>query len=72
MSRRSLAKGPGSISNIRSSRISRHVYAPWLGSPRDSTSRSHGGINLQLTALPGIIAGVCVWFFVVFCFWIKR
>lgn len=66
MNPNSLAKGPGSIDNIRSSRIIRHVYTMWLGSPRDLTSWSHRGIKLQLIALPGIIVGFCIFFFVGF------
>lgn len=55
MNQDSLAKTPGPINNIRSCGVIRNVYIVCLGSPRDLTSWSHGGIELQLIALLDII-----------------
>ena len=40
----------------------RNVDTTGLGSPRDLTSWSQGGRKLQLIALPGIVAGIFLFF----------
>lgn len=55
--RDSPTKALGPSNSIRSSSVIKNVDTTGLGSSRDLTSWSQGGRELQLIALPGIVAG---------------
>lgn len=69
MNQDSLAKGPGSTHDVRSSRTIRHVYGTWLGSPRDLTFTVSWRNKIATNCFS---RHYCCFLVCFFCFWIKK